>query len=405
MSRMTPSWVVVLLALMLGLQPITTDLYLPALPMLTQELQGSVTQAHLTLSALLLAFGSSQLVWGPLSDRYGRRPILLIGLGAYVLSATAALLSQSMLQLIVWRVVQGAAMGATVMCARAIVRDLFEPLAGARVMSQALSGLGVMACLSGPLGGFLAGTWGWQITLLALVVFAAVLLGLVIWQFEETLQHPNPQALQLRQLIRTWRQIVQNPTFLTYSLLGSASYAGLFTFLAASSFVFIGVLGYSQHEYGLVMFSMPLSYISGTVACRRLVPRLGLARTVALGAVLSLLGGVLMATLAASGQQNLWSIMLPFYVFMFAHGINQPCTQSASVGPFPKSAGTASALNGFLMMLVAFGMSTWLGKAMDGTSKPLAYGVGFWGVVIALIAALALRRSARAARAAARPLP
>jgi DHA1 family bicyclomycin/chloramphenicol resistance-like MFS transporter len=100
----------------------------------------------------------------------------------------------------------------------------------------------------------------------------------------------------------------------------------------------------------------------------------------------------MMATLAAQGHQSLWSIMLPFYVFMFAHGINQPCTQSASVGPFPKAAGTASALNGFMMMLLAFGMSTWLGQAMDGTVQPLAYGVGFWAVVIALIAALSLGR-------------
>jgi len=392
MTRMTPSWVVLLLAMMLGLQPITTDLYLPALPMLTAELQGSMAQAHLTLSALLLAFGMSQLVWGPLSDRFGRRNILLIGLGAYTLSAVGAMLSATMLQLIVWRVVQGAAMGATIMSARAIVRDLFEPLAGARVMSQALSGLGVMACLSGPLGGFLAGTFGWHITLLALVIFAAVLLGLVLWKFEETLQQPNPSALQLGQLSRTWWHIVQHPTFLTYSLLGAASYAGLFTFLAASSFVFIGVLGFTQREYGLVMFSMPLSYITGTVACRRLIPRLGLERTVMLGATLSLLGGLMMATLAAQGHQSLWSIMLPFYVFMFAHGINQPCTQSASVGPFPKAAGTASALNGFMMMLFAFGMSTWLGQAMNGTVQPLAYGVGFWAVVIALIAALSLGR-------------
>jgi DHA1 family bicyclomycin/chloramphenicol resistance-like MFS transporter len=393
-NTMSAAWVVALLSMMLGLQPITTDLYLPALPMLTNELQGSVAQAQLTLSALLLAFGMSQLVWGPLSDRFGRRTILLIGLGAYTVAAAGAMLSQSMVQLIVWRVVQGVAMGATIMSARAIVRDLYEPLVGARVISQALSGLGVMACLSGPLGGFLAGTFGWHVTLLALVVFAAVLLGLVVWKFEETLAQPNPQALALGQLTRTWWHIIKHPTFLTYSLLGSASYAGLFTFLAASSFVFIGILGFSQHEYGLVMFSMPLSYIIGTVACRRLIPRLGLERTMGLGSFLSLVAGSLMAGLAWQGQQSLWSIMVPFYLFMFAHGINQPCTQSASVGPFPQAAGTASALNGFMMMLVAFGMSTWLGQAMDGTVKPLAYGVGAWSVVIAVIAALTLKRLA-----------
>jgi MFS family permease len=137
---MPPGLVILLLSLLLGLQPITTDLYLPALPALTAGFGAPMAQAQLTLSALLLAFGLSQLVWGPLSDRFGRRPILLIGMSAYVLASIASTLAPSMEMLIVWRTVQGAAMGAGVMCARAIVRDLYTPLQGARVMSKGLSG-------------------------------------------------------------------------------------------------------------------------------------------------------------------------------------------------------------------------------------------------------------------------
>ena len=136
-TAMPPTTVVLFLALLLGLQPVTTDLYLPALPRLTQELGAAMSQAQLTLTALLLAFGVSQLIWGPLSDRFGRRPILLLGMAAYVVASIGSALSPTIEALVVWRTLQGAAMGAAVMCARAIVRDLYQPEQGASVMSKA----------------------------------------------------------------------------------------------------------------------------------------------------------------------------------------------------------------------------------------------------------------------------
>ena len=150
-SRLT----VVLLALMLGIQPVTSDLYLPTLPILTQEFGASMAQIHMTLGALLLAFGVSQLFWGPLSDMWGRRPVLLLGLVAYVVAGVGCVVAPSIDALIIWRALQGAAMGSVVVCARAIVRDLYTPEVGARVMSKALTGLGAIACMSAPLGAFL----------------------------------------------------------------------------------------------------------------------------------------------------------------------------------------------------------------------------------------------------------
>lgn len=169
-SPRSPGLTILILSALLGLQPITTDLYLPALPALTEGFGAAMSQAQLTLTALLLAFGLSQLIWGPLSDRFGRRPILLIGLGAYVLASVASTLSPSMAALIFWRTVQGAAMGAGVMCARAIVRDLYTPVIGARVMSKGLSGLAVVACASAPLGGLLSDLFSWRMALLALAI-------------------------------------------------------------------------------------------------------------------------------------------------------------------------------------------------------------------------------------------
>ncbi len=389
---MSPGLVIGFLSLLLGIQPITTDLYLPALPTLTEGFGAAMSQAQLTLTALLLAFGVSQLFWGPLSDRFGRRPILLAGLAAYVAAAIASALAPSMAALIACRAVQGAAMGAAVMCARAMVRDLYTPLQGARVMSKGLTGLGVIACLSAPLGGLLSdmpsisGVSGWRMALMAPAVFGALCLGLVALRFEETLGQRNPRALQPAVLLRTWWRIARNPTFLAYSALATSSYGGLFTFLAASSFVFIQVLGLSKTQYGLVMFSISLVYIAGTMLCRRLLVRFGLRRAVAMAAVLTFSGGTLMGLLAMTGVRSTWAIALPFYLFMLGHGVHQPCSQSGAVGPFPQAAGAASALNGFVMMLAAFAMGGWLGTHMDGTVFPLAYGMWFWSVLICLSA-------------------
>ncbi|MDR3370886.1 multidrug effflux MFS transporter [Rhodoferax sp.] len=385
-SSMPPGVIVLLLSLLLGLQPVTTDLYLPALPVLTAELSAPISQAQLTLTALLLAFGGSQLVWGPLSDRFGRRPILLVGLCAYVLASIASCLAPSMVWLIVWRTLQGAAMGAGVMCARAIVRDLYSPTQGARVMSKGLSGLGVIACLSAPTGGLLTEVLNWRFALLALGVFAAFTLAVVVLRFEETVQHKNPQALQFSTLVTTWREILSNPTFWAFSALTATSYSGLFTFLAASSFVFTGVLGLSKTQYGLVMFVNSLAYISGTFVCRHWLPRFGVRRAVAIAGGLTLTGGTLMAALTLAGWVSIWSILLPQLIFMIGHGIHQPCGQSGAVGPFPKAAGAASAMNGVLMMLSAFAMGAWLGRHMDGTVLPLTLGMWFWSALIALSA-------------------
>lgn len=385
-ASMAPSLVVAILSLLLGIQPVTTDLYLPALPALTEGFGATMAQAQLTLSALLLAFGVSQLFWGPLSDRYGRRPILLWGLAAYVVAAIGSALAPSMALLIAWRIVQGAAMGAAVMCARAIVRDLYTPVAGARAMSKGLTGLGVIACLSAPLGGLLSDVFNWRVALLALAVFGACALAMMLLRFEETLARKNPRALEPRTLLRTWWTIVRNPTFVAFSALSTASYGGLFTFLAASSFVFIQVLGLSKTRYGLVMFSMSFVYVLGTFWCRRLLPRFGVRRSVAIAAGLTLAGGLLSGGLAWLGFHNVWALLLPYYLFVFAHGVHQPCSQSGAVGPFPGAAGAASAFNGFLMMLAAFAMGGWLGSQMDGTVFPLAYGVLFWSVCISVIA-------------------
>ena len=303
---MPPKLIVLLLALLLGLQPVTTDLYLPALPAITEGFGAGMGQAQLTLTALLLAFGLSQLVWGPLSDRYGRKPILLWGMAAYVLASVACAFAPNMAWLVAGRALQGVAMGAGVMAARAVVRDLYAPAQGATVMSQALTGLGIIACACAPIGGILTDTLGWRVALLVLAVFGAVTFALVLVRFEETLARPNPHALHLRSLLRANWQILQHPTFRAWNALSTGSYMGLFTFLACSAFVFTRSMGYSKTAYGFFMLSMSLSYIVGTFWCRWMLRRTSVHRAVAVAAVLTLTGGVSMAALAYAGQGQDW---------------------------------------------------------------------------------------------------
>ncbi len=389
---MQANTVVLFLSVLLGIQPITTDLYLPALPAITEGFGASMAQAQLTLTALLLAFGISQLVWGPLSDRFGRRPVLVGGLAAYAVASLGSVFASTMELLIIWRAVQGLAMGAAVVCARAMTRDLYVPADGARVMSKGLTGLGVIACISSPLGGLLSDWLGWRAAMSALSAFGVVALVLAYVKFEETLPQRNLKALQPAVLLSTWGMIVRHPTFWAYALLATTSYGGLFTFLATSSFVFIKVLGLSKTQYGLAMASMSLCYITGTFMCRRLLTRYGVLRTVWLGGWLTLVSGAVLAALAYAGVHTVWAILLPFCVFMLGHGVHQSCGQSGSTGPFPQAAGAASALAGFMMMVCAFAMGGWLGSHMDGTVRPLAYGVAAWAVLIVLTAWVLVQR-------------
>ncbi len=210
---MAPVTVVMMLTLLLGLQPITTDLYLPALPLLQRELGASLASAQLTLSALIFCFGAAQLVCGPLADRFGRRPVLLAGMALYTAASIASALCASIDALVAWRAVQGAAMASAVTCGRSVVRDLFLPHEGARVMSRALTGLGVIAMLCPVIGAALAQGFGWPATLMATALFGAGTLAFVALRFEETVPRRNPQATRLGPLLHNWGVVLRHPTF------------------------------------------------------------------------------------------------------------------------------------------------------------------------------------------------
>jgi MFS transporter, DHA1 family, multidrug resistance protein len=403
---MSPGVVVATLVLLLGIQPITTDLYLPALPNLQHDLGASVAATQLTLSALIISFGVAQLICGPLADRFGRRPVLLGGLLLFTLASAFAALAMGIEALIGWRAVQGAAMAAVVTCGRSVVRDLYEPQQGARMMSRGMGGLGLIACASPLVGGALVHGFDWHVALLAPALFGAASLAFVALRFVETVPQRNREATRLAPLWRNWRKIVANPTFRAYTLLLCMTYAGLFVTLATSSFVYIGVLGLSRLACGAILAINSLFYVGGTVLCRRLLARHGLRPTVAIGGAFSLAGGAGVAVLSVLGAHHVsvWATIAPVWLFMIGHGIHQPCGQAGAVGPFPDKAGTAASVSGFLMMLMAFGVGLVLAEHLNGTVFPLTLGLGGFAVGVATVAWTLVQRHGEPLRSVAATL-
>lgn len=391
-AQVSPALAALMLALLLGLQPVTTDLMLPALPALAADLRAPMAPVQLTMSALILAFGLAQLVWGPVADRVGRRPVLLLGLALYVLASVGAALAGSVALVVAWRVLQGAAMSAAVVCARAMVRDLYEPEAGGMVMARAVGGLGILAIASPLLGGVLVAGLGWRAAVLAMGVFAAALCALVAWRLPETALHRHRDATRLRPLARQLGQMLRNPAFLSWSLLAASSYVGVYVFLATAGFVLIGVLGLAPGPAGIWMCAMSGSFILGTFLTRRWLPRLGLVRTVGRGALITLAAAAAMAWLAITDTRNVWAVIAPCALYALGHGTHQPCGQVGAVAPFPRAAGLASAVAGFLAALSAFATGLWLGQALDGTVRPLAVGMGLAALCTATLALTAVRR-------------
>ncbi len=376
----------------LALQPLSTDLYLASLPALREHFAGSVSSVQLTLSAFLAGFAASQLIAGPLSDRFGRRPVALGGCALYVGASLAGMLAPSLAVLIAARVLQAIGVCCTVVCARAIVRDLYEAEAGARVLARALSWMGT-APIAGPVvGGLLQALMGWRANFAALTLLGAVLLAAAVRALPETNRHRNASATDLRALARNYARIAASRRFWSYALPVTGSYSALFCFISASSFVLIGIYGLPAQRFGIAYALVASGYLLGTMALRPLLGRLGLVGSIRAGAALAFAAGTAMTAFALAEVRTLAAVLVPMFLVMTAHGFIQPSCQTGAIDPFPRMAGAAAALMGFAMLAVAAAAGWAVGALHDGTTRPLALGVGACTTFTALATALLLRR-------------
>ena len=383
-----------LLPLLLAAQPVATDGYLPALPEIARDL-GSASSS---LTVFMLAFGVAQLVCGPLADRFGRRPVLLTGLACYTAAAAGCALAGSADALVAWRAVQGAAMAAILVCARAAVRDLYPAHEGPRIMARGLTGLGLVALVAPIAGAWGVQATGWRWVLVAMGVYSLALLALCWRTFSETRQAPAESAPVLSSVPVSVsvsaggvRQVIADPGFCAWTALAAATYGGIFCFLLLSPMVYVDLFGLSPVLYGWIPAGGSLVYILGITWCRRLLSRHGPVRTVQLGATLSLLGPCIQIAGCVLAPASPFPLLLGHAVYALGHGLHQPCGQAGAVGGLPPQlAGRAVSCSGFAIMCVAFCAGQLAAQFVDPTMRhgawPMVLPMALAGVVLVLIA-------------------
>lgn len=384
------------LAMLTALGPLSTDFYLPSLPEIVRVMETDVAGAQATLSSFLFGFAGGQIVWGPLSDRLGRRPVLLTGLGIFLVATLACALAPSVEALTLARAVQALGASGPIVLGRAMVRDLYDGPRAGRELARMGMIMGLVPAVAPVLGGVLQTAFGWRSTFLATLVFALALALVIILAVPETLRARSPHPLSLVSIFRGYGSLLGNRAFRVYVALTALAYAGLFAFISGSSFVLIGVYGLSPVAYGLSFGFGVLGYILGTIIAQRLVGRRGMDGVIALGVACLAAGGLLMLAAVLTGIGGPLGVVVPMAVYACGVGLAMPQAQASAMMPFPDRAGAASSFNGLCQMLLSACVGLLVGALLQsGTALPLPVVMSVLGV-----AAFALFRASAGVRAA-----
>ncbi len=333
-----------LLTAVVGLGALSIDMFLPSLPAIAVAFAAPPATVQLTVTLFLMAFAAAQLVYGPLSDRYGRRWVLVGGLGLYATAGLACALAPGIGVLIGARVLQALGGGTGPVVARAVVRDLYDRERAARVFSYMSMAQSLNPMLAPIVGGYLHEAFGWRAIFWVLAALGALFVALMVVGVPETNVRRDPTALHPGQMGRNLAVLLGDRSYLGYVLVNALMFGGQFAFISGSAFVLIGVLGVSPSAFGLCF---------GTVA----------------------------------------AVVAPMYVFAVGLGLTLPNGMTGAIGPFPRMAGLAAAVAGFLQRTGSARYSMAVGHFFDGTARPMATAIALAGVTaLACFAGLRSRR-------------
>lgn len=367
--------IVVLITALVSVGPLTTDLYLPSLPSMARVFASDTAKVQLTLSLFLFTFGAAQLVHGPLSDRFGRRPVLLCGLALYVVAGLACALASSIEALIAWRVVQAFAACTATVIGRAIVRDVFEGPRAVRVMAWAGAAMALGPVLGPLAGGFLEELFGWRAGFYLLAGSGAVLAMVVGLRLGETNRHIGPQPGGTWGLVRGYAVLFANRTYVGFVAGVACAFAGLFLFLSESAFVMVDHLGLSPSACGVGFGIVACGFMVGNMLSARLSRRFKPIVMVRAGAALSAASGAVGVGLWLIGYDTVSAVVVPMLCYMIGFGLIMPNGITGAIAPFPERAGAASALLGFTQMTVS-AASAWAVSQIPHTDQmPMLIGV------------------------------
>jgi len=380
------------IAALVALGPLSTDMYLPAFPALMRAFSADIDQVQQTLSIFLIGFAMAQLVYGPLSDRFGRKPVLAGGLLIFLLSSIAIAFADSIWTFSGLRLLQAIGGSAGPVLGRAMVRDIHGPEESARLLSYIATAMALAPAAAPILGGYMTVWFGWESIFLFLAGYG--LLGLLILSLliPETAPAGARHPISARRLLHNYGQLLRHPTWLWYTLCCSFVFAGLFSFLSGSSFVIIDFLGYGEAEYGLLFALVVLGFMAGTLIAGKTVHRLGIDRLIGAGSVVAAVGGALMALLALLEIYSAAAVVGPHMLYMVGVGIVMPQSMAGALAPFPGIAGTSSALLGFIQMASAALIGLFVGHYHDGTPRSMAVSIAVVGTLTLLSFLVLIRR-------------
>jgi DHA1 family bicyclomycin/chloramphenicol resistance-like MFS transporter len=370
----------VLLALLTAIGPLSTDMYLPSLPRIVDDFGSSIARVQLTLSVFLVGFAAGMLVYGPMADRYGRRPVLFAGLAILMLGTLACALAPTVETLILGRFIQALGGAGPVILARSIVRDLYEGSRAGQELARMGAIMGVVPAIAPTIGGLLDGIGGWRSSFVFTLAFAGLLAFVALTRLPETRGGDPSMKLSPAGIASDFAAILRSGAFCANVAILCAVYGGLFAYISGSSFVLQDHYGLAPIAFGLAFGAGALAFTAGSLAGQRIVMRLGMSRVMGVGTAINAIGGVAMLVAALAGPGHPAEIFVPMMVYLAGLGLALPQATAAAIMPFPQRAGSASSLLGFLQMVAG---------AVTGIAVGAAVEAAWWSLP-AFIAALGL---------------
>lgn len=380
-----------LLALLTALGPLSTDMYLPSLPAIGLDLTATPAEVQYTLSAFLAGFAGGQILWGPLADRRGRKPILMAGLFMYSVATLACAVAASIEVLIIARFFQAFGASAPIVLARSIARDLYEGPRAGQELARMGSFMGLVPAVAPLIGGILETLFGWRASFFAALIFGLMAGLMVRFGLPETIKTRVTEPLTPGGIARGFAGVWASKVYRPHAVLVCLTYGGLFAFISGSSFVLQTLYGLSEIVYGIAFGLCAAAYVVGTLIGQRVVRRIGIAGAIRWGALALAGGGLLMVAGLASGLGHPAEIVAPMMLYMVGVGIGLPQTQAGALMPFPDRAGTASSLTGFLQMTFGAAVGIGLGHQIGGTAWPLVLTIAAMGVAALLVEVVSRR--------------
>ncbi|WP_459614449.1 Bcr/CflA family multidrug efflux MFS transporter [Bordetella sp. 2513F-2] len=361
-----PLRVLLILSALMAFASISTDIYLPAMPALAADFGAGTGRVELTLSAFLIGFSLGQLLWGPIGDRMGRRLPIMAGLVLFMLGSIGCALSDSVSQMLGWRVVQALGACAGPVLARAMVRDLYARDQSARMMSTLMLIMGI-APLVGPLaGGQILAVWSWRGIFWILALFGALALAALRY-LPETLPPDRRVTAPLHGVFRDYLALIRDPKLIRYALSGGFFYGAIYAFLAGTPFAYIDYYGVSPQAYGLLFGLNILGMMAANFLNSRLVMRLGSERMLRLGAWVVAMAGALLLATTYFGLGGLAGLVVPLFFFVSMNGFIVANSVAGALSSFPQQAGSASALVGATHFGCGVLSAAMVGWFADGT--------------------------------------